>query len=64
MVIIIGSDYLLKVQDGIAEVIQFLQSLSFVEVCFAEGGWRLICPFSDLCELIEVLKCLLRHLHL
>ena len=64
VVIIIGSDYLLKVQDGIAEVIQFLQSLSFVEVCFAEGGWRLICSFSDLCELIEVLKCLLRHLHL
>ena len=64
MVVIISPDYLLKVQDGVAKIIQFLQSLSFVEVCFAKGGWWLIWALSNLSELIKVLKCLLRHLHL
>ena len=64
VIVIVRPDDLLKVQDGVAEVIKLLERLGFVKVGFAECGWRLLCALRNLRELIKVRKRLLRHLHL
>ena len=64
MIVIVRPDDLLKVQDGVAEIIKLFERLGFVKVGFAECGWRLLCALRNLRQLIKVRQCLLRHLHL
>ena len=59
MIVVIGPNDLLKIQNGIAEVVQLFQSLSLVEICSAQGRWRLVDTFCVLSELIEIFKGLL-----
>ena len=64
MVVIIGTDNLLEVEDSITQVVQLLQCLSFIEVSLAERSRWLFGTLGDLSQLVEVCKSLLRHLHL
>ena len=56
MVVVIRPDDLLKVQDGVTQIVQLLQCLGLVEVGLAEGLGRLVVFLSNLCELGEVLQ--------
>ena len=64
VIIIVSTNDLLEIQYSITEIVQLFEGLGLVEVCLAKGGWRLFCPFSNLCEFVEILQGLLRHLHL
>ena len=64
MVVIIGSDNLLKVENRIAQIIELLQRLCFVKVCPTQGGRRLISTLCNVSEFVEVFECLLWHFHL
>ena len=64
MIVIIGSDNLLKVENRIAQIIEFFQRLCFVKVCSTKRCRRLISTLCNVSKFVEVFKCLLWHFHL
>lgn len=64
MVVVVCSDDLLEVEDGVVEVVQFLERFGFIEVSFAESCGGLLLLLCQVSQLREVVQRLLRHLHL